>query len=135
MGGGNRDECHVFHQPNSSSDAALSFSPTKNKSIISPEREPIYNKRYKENLSDTHFSFIQDINKYCSTYRCGKCGDSLWKTLYALHRHERTCESGVRRIYPGGVYRPPPSVFQLLDEENIHVQECLRCYPYRATFD
>ena len=38
-------------------------------------------------------------------------------------------------MYPGGVYHPPPSVFQRLDDEGIRVADALRYYPYRATFD
>ena len=84
------------------------------------------------NLHETHFSFIQDIHMYCNSYRCRKCGDSLWKDAWA---HERTCTGVVHRVYPGGVYHSTPSVFECLDDENIRVAESLRYYPYRATFD
>ena len=87
------------------------------------------------NLHETHFSFIQDVSMYCNSYRCRKCGDSLWKDAWTLCRHERTCTRGVRRVYPGGVYHSTPSVFERLDDENIRVAESLRYYPYRATFD
>ena len=87
------------------------------------------------NLHESHYSYIQDIGKYCHSYRCRKCGDSLWKRPWKLHRHERTCEAGVNRIYKGGVYRPPASVFERLDDEGIVVDEGLRYYPYRGTFD
>ena len=87
------------------------------------------------NLHETHYSYIQDIGKYCHSYRCRKCGDSLWKRPWELHRHERTCEVGVRRVYKGGVYRPPSSIFERLDDEGIIVEDVLRYYPYRATFD
>ena len=72
---------------------------------------------------------------YCHSYRCQKCGDSLWKRSYILHRHESVCEGGIRRTYPGGVYQPSPSIFQRLDDEGFGVIEYLRYYPYRATFD
>ena len=42
---------------------------------------------------------------------------------------------GIRRIYPGGVYQPSPSIFQRMDDEGFVVIEDLRYYPYRATFD
>ena len=87
------------------------------------------------NLYETHFSYIQDIGKYCHSYRCRKCGDSLWKRPWKLHRHESTCEAGVNRIYKGGVYRPPASIFERLDDEGIIVSPVLRYFPYRATFD
>ena len=87
------------------------------------------------NIYETHYSYIQDIGMYCHSYRCRKCGDSLWKRPYLLHRHESVCEGGIRRIYPGGVYQPSPSVLRRLDDEGFAVIEDLRYYPYRATFD
>ena len=87
------------------------------------------------NLHEIHFSFIQDVRMYCHSYRCRKCGDSLWNKASMLRRHERTCTGGVHRVYPGGVYHSTPSVFERLDDENIRVAESLRYYPYRATFD
>ena len=87
------------------------------------------------NLYETHFSYIKDINTYCHSWRCRNCETSLWKSPYHLHRHESTCEAGVNRIYKGGVYQPPPSIFQRLDDEGITVPEALRFYPFRATFD
>ena len=87
------------------------------------------------NLHETHFSYIQNIQMYCHSYKCRKCGESLFKDACKLNRHERTCTGGVRRIYPGGVYHSTPSVFERLDDENIRVPESLRYYPYRATFD
>ena len=87
------------------------------------------------NLYETHFSYIKDIQMYCHSWRCSNCEQALWKSEWALHRHERTCEASVNRIYKGGVYRPPSSVFERLDDEGIVVGDSLRYYPYRATFD
>ena len=87
------------------------------------------------NLHETHFFYIRDIKAYTKSYRCRKCGDSLWKRPSRLEAHETTCEGDTRRIYNGGVYHPIPSVFQRLDDEGIHVVDILRFYPYRATFD
>ena len=86
------------------------------------------------NLYETHFSFIQDRRMYCHSYRCRKC-NSLWKDAWSLRNHESTCTGSVRRVFPGGVYHSTPSIFELLDDENIRVTEALRYYPYRATFD
>ena len=87
------------------------------------------------NLYETHFSYIKDINTYCHSWRCRNCETSLWKCPYDLHRHERTCTEGIKRVYKGGVYHPPSSVFERLDDEGIVVDEGLRYYPYRGTFD
>ena len=87
------------------------------------------------NLHETHYSYIRDINMYCHSWRCRNCEQALWKSPYHLHRHERTCTEGIKRVYKGGVYRPPSSVFERLDDEGIVVSDYLRYYPYRATFD
>ena len=87
------------------------------------------------NLYEPHFSYIKDIRMYSHSYKCSKCENSLWKYPSLLKRHELTCEAGVRHVYNGGVYHPPPSVFERLDDEGIVVDEGLRYYPYRGTFD
>ena len=86
-------------------------------------------------LYETHFSYIRDMKKFSHSYRCSKCENSMWKRPAWLERHELRCEAGVNRIYKGGVYHPPQSIFQRLDDEGIVVGEGLRYYPYRATFD
>ena len=86
-------------------------------------------------LHETHYSYIRDINMYCHSWRCRNCEQALWKTPYDLHRHERTCTEGIKRVYKGGVYRPPASIFERLDDEGIIVSPVLRYFPYRATFD
>ena len=87
------------------------------------------------NLFETHFSYIQDMKKFSHSYRCSKCENSMWKCPAWLERHELRCEAGVRHIYNGGVYHPPPSIFERLDDEGVVVSDSLRFYPYRATFD
>ena len=87
------------------------------------------------NLYEAHFSYIKDIRMYSHSYKCSKCEQALWKSPYHLHRHERTCTEGIKRVYKGGVYRPPSSIFERLDDEGIIVEDVLRYYPYRATFD
>ena len=87
------------------------------------------------NLYESHFSYIKDIRMYSHSYKCSKCEQALWKTPQDLLRHERTCTEGIKRVYKGGVYRPPSSIFERLDDEGIIVEDVLRYYPYRATFD
>ena len=87
------------------------------------------------NLYEAHFSYIKDIRMYSHSYKCSKCEQALWKSSWELHRHERTCEAGVNQIYKGGVYRPPASIFERLDDEGIIASPVLRYFPYRATFD
>ena len=73
-------------------------------------------------------STVTPIDVGSAATRCGK-------KPYLLHRHERSCQGGVRHIYPGGVRHPTPSIFQRLDDEGIRVEDGLRYYPYHATYD
>ena len=87
------------------------------------------------NLYESHFSYIQDMKSYSHSYMCSKCENSLWKYPSWLKIHESTCEGGIRRLYKGGVYHPPASIFERLDDQGVVVSDSLRFYPYRATFD
>ncbi|CAH3017889.1 unnamed protein product, partial [Porites evermanni] len=52
-----------------------------------------------------------------------------------LNRHERTCEANVSYQFPGGAYKTPPTIFQLLGDEGLTVPEHLKFFPCRVTFD
>jgi hypothetical protein len=49
----------------------------------------------------------------------------MWKTARALNRH----------VFPGGAYKVPQSIFDLLANEGIEIPEDLKYFPYHATFD
>ena len=38
-------------------------------------------------------------------------------------------------MFPGGAYKVPQTIFDLLEDEGIHIPEDLKYFPYRATFD
>ncbi len=86
------------------------------------------------NLYGSHFSYIKNLRMYCKSYCCCKC-DKLWKTAKALNQHERTCEATIRHVFPGGAYKVPQTIFDLLEDEGIQIPEDLKYFPYRATFD
>ena len=86
------------------------------------------------NLYQNHFSYIKDLKKYAKSYSCSRCG-TLWKHVGKLNRHERICEAKVSYQFPGGAYKTPPTIFQLLEDEGLTVPEHLKFFPYRATFD
>ena len=50
-------------------------------------------------------------------------------------RDERTCEAKVYYQFPGGAYKTPPTIFQLLEDEGLTIPDHLKFFPYRATFD
>ena len=86
------------------------------------------------NLYKHHFSYIKNVQKYSKSYCCSRCG-KFWKHTGMLHRHEKTCEAKVRFKFPGGVYRTPPTIFELLEDEGFTIPQHLKYFPYRATFD
>jgi G:T-mismatch repair DNA endonuclease (very short patch repair protein) len=74
------------------------------------------------------------MDKYSHCFACQSCGkhfDSRWETV----RHEITCTEATKYRYPGGIYKPAPSIFEQLAEENIHVPNELRYFDYRAVYD
>ena len=65
---------------------------------------------------------------------CCRCGKTFPKE-HQLSRHERGCEAKVKKVYPGGVYTPPKTIFEKIEEEGIHVPEELKYSTYFATYD
>ena len=53
------------------------------------------------NLYETHFSYIRDINMYCHSYRCSRCGESLWKYPLVLYPWSSTRGRGPKVFVPG----------------------------------
>ena len=49
--------------------------------------------------------------------------------------HEITCDVNVKHKFSAGSYQLPLTVFDKLSEAGIDVQEEMKYYPYRATFD
>lgn len=90
--------------------------------------------RMNVDLCNGHFSLIFDMNKYSSHFPCIKCGHVSRKAFNA-QRHERSCRQNVNEIFPGGIYKPKPSLFDELHDLGIDVSQHRRIYPYRCVFD
>jgi len=86
------------------------------------------------NLHETHFSYINSLDKYSHCFACRSCGKH-WPLRRDAARHEITCTEATKYKYPGGIYKPAPSVFAQLAEENIHVPKGLQFYDYRSVYD
>ena len=86
------------------------------------------------NLHKNHFSLITIMDMYCKCYECRQC-QKLWKKVWQMNRHERTCDQVTKKKFVGGSYQPEPTVFELLEDEGIMVPEEDRYYPYRITYD
>ena len=88
----------------------------------------------KLNLYGNHFSYIKNMEKFSKCYQCARCA-KIFKRCFNLQRHEPTCDARVKFVYPGGVYTPPKSIYDKLEEEGIKVPEDMKFSKYFATFD
>ena len=52
-----------------------------------------------------------------------------------MNYHERTCNQVTKKKFVGGSYQPEATVFELLADEGITVDEEKKFYPYRITYD
>ena len=86
------------------------------------------------NVFENHFSLITDLDHYCQSFRCRQCGKH-WKKFKSLKRHEQTCDQVTKKKFVGGSYHSKPSVFGLMEDEGIVVNEEDQYYPYCITYD
>jgi hypothetical protein len=88
------------------------------------------------NLHNNHFSYITDFKCYSKAHKCRSC-ETVFTTTWSCSRHERTCQGKTKFIFPGGVFRPPVSVFAKMEQHAISytIDPDDQFYPYRATYD
>ena len=86
------------------------------------------------NLYEDHFSLITNLDRYCQSYEC-PCCHKLWKHLFRLNRHIKSCSHVTKHKYVGGSYQNEPTVFELLEDEGMVIPKQDRFYPYRITYD
>ena len=86
------------------------------------------------NLWGRHFSYIHDIKTYSRSYTCSKCCTVFTRST-DLVRHEPTCDANVKHRFSGGAYQLPLTVFDKLSELGVEVEDDMKYYPYRATYD
>ena len=84
-------------------------------------------------------------------HECPECGRTFEQAI-SLERHQvqihqptwcttcgeqflGTCEGTVIHKFPGGVYRPAPSLFEQLEEQGIVVPDHLKYFPYWVMYD
>ncbi|XP_071797162.1 uncharacterized protein [Asterias amurensis] len=93
-----------------------------------------YKDKLDLNLWGRHFSFIHDIETYSQSYACSKCCTVFTRST-DLVRHELTCDANVKHRFSGGAYQLPLTVFDKLSELGVEVDDNMKYYPYRATYD
>ena len=89
------------------------------------------------NLYQNHLSLITDIKMFSKQYVCNKCDKVPTKISNHL-RHQIECDSNVKYVFPGGVYKDKLSVFEELEEMGVRMREedkyekWFACYDFEA---
>ena len=81
-----------------------------------------------------HFSYVYDLKKYASFYKCNKCGQ-LWSAAWPCARHEFTCDTITREVYPVGHFKPKSTVFDKLQDVGIEIPQEKRYFKHFITYD
>ena len=77
---------------------------------------------------------IVDFELYCDVYQRVHC-NKLWDHSGNYYRHTKSCTTTVREVFPGGIHKNPPTIFEKLEEIGIVVLHCDRHFPYFACYD
>ena len=95
----------------------------------------LYKQTIKLNIYENHLSLITDFDFYCKVFKCDRCELLFCRKHSNFLRHTRTCESGVKNLYPGGIYKSKSTVFEKLQEAGVCVSDNDRHFSYYAVFD
>ena len=81
-----------------------------------------------------HVSYINNFRAYAKKFTCGKCG-MYFDRAVNCNRHELTCDDSSKLKYPGGFYSSKKTVFELLTDLGIDVEEADRYHRHFAVYD
>ncbi|KAJ8300697.1 hypothetical protein KUTeg_022216 [Tegillarca granosa] len=101
---------------------------------------PIYKSRGRYqtslyvNLYENHLSYIKDFKQYAKKVQCNLCLRHFGH-YGTFKRHRKTCDNKTKYIYPGKFYRMPLTIFEKLQQFNIHVPEEHRVFPWFICYD
>ena len=101
--------------------------------LVQRSRE-LYQETIRLNVFENHLSVIVDFERYCSVYQCVHC-NKLWYNAKHYNQHTKSCTTTVREVFPGGIHRNPPTIFEKLEEIGIVVPRCDRHFPFFACYD
>ena len=86
------------------------------------------------NLYENHLSLITDITMYSKQFICNRC-QKVFAEMRNLKQHETKCDTNVKYVFPGGVYRYKLSVFEELEEMGVCVREEDKYKKWFACYD
>jgi hypothetical protein len=84
-------------------------------------------------FADKHFSLVTDVDRFTKAYICPQC-DRRYARRNRLMSHKCVKAEVARRIFPGGVFGAPATVFDEINElPGISITKAI--YPFRISFD
>ena len=98
--------------------------------MVQRSRE-LYSETMRLNIWENHLSLMVDFEHYCNMYQCIHC-EKLWGSNCHYYRHTKTCKTTVYDLFPGGIHKNPPTIFEKLEEIGICVHANERLFPYFA---
>ena len=100
----------------------------------------IYGETLKLNTYQNYLSLIKDFYLYCAVFQCKTC-TKLWYGRKHYLSHCKACTAGVCKLYPGGIYKATPTIFQnwmklmFLFPKKIVFTLFFACYNFESFFD
>ena len=85
-------------------------------------------------VHDNHMSYIRDFAMYAQKIQCQTC-QRHFDHAGNLHRHQKSCTNKTKFVYPGGFHRARETIFDRLDQYDIHVSEEDRTFPWYICYD
>ncbi len=85
-------------------------------------------------LWENHLCYIKNIEKLKHCYKCRTCG-KLFRHRCRLVVHEKSCTTTQALHFPGGYYKPKPTVFEELEEIGVVIEKEDRFCRHFAVFD
>ncbi len=85
-------------------------------------------------LWENHLCYVRNIKKLKHCYKCRTC-EKLFYYRCRLADHEKSCTTTQSLHFPGGYYKPKPTVFEQLEEIGVVVDKEERFCRHFAVFD
>ncbi|MCG8047556.1 MAG: hypothetical protein N0E48_18330, partial [Candidatus Thiodiazotropha endolucinida] len=86
------------------------------------------------NLYENHLSYIRKFSQFAQKFQCKMC-ERHFKQAGDFHRHQKSCSNKTKFVYPGRFHQTRVSIFEKLDQYEIHVPEDERVFPWYACYD
>nr|XP_022301117.1 uncharacterized protein LOC111109328 [Crassostrea virginica] len=93
-----------------------------------------FNNSMHLNMYRHHLSYISNLQAYAKKYQCRTC-ERHFSCLWNMQRHQRNCSGKTVHQFPGGMYTSPKTIFEKLEEYDVHVLPEDRLFPWFLVYD